>query len=357
MARKKSTEITIKQLASKSGVSMSTISRFYNGTSSISNDTRSKILYAARELGYKKVEPKTANRRGDIVEVKPTYTLVTAYQHIHNVSNNQASYTIFDGIKRECAASNVDLISHVSYGDKVCVNSLDNFLKENESDAIIVVWDDSAELIDYLATQVKPCVIINGEDNTMRVDTVSPNNFYAARQGAKYLLDNGHKNILMLSFNGRETIRQRNSGFRSAYKDKFERINYNNEIYADEATEDSAIKHLSLWIENNEKEFGDITAIFCTSDILAMGVMKRLNELKIRVPNDISIIGMDDVLPVDMLSTPLTTVKVPFKTLPKVAMKLIGESMFAKNNYSQRIEIGAEVVVRESVKNLYKDIL
>lgn len=340
--------MTLKQIAEQAGVSISTVSRVLSGSSSISEAVSKKVLMIARETGYLDKQKGSRGVRREFGSRK--VLLVTPKKFLSQSEANYASFTLIDTLRQACRNEELELSSFLSEDDTVSPELLREYLLEHPVDGILMVWDDNPELIRMVAGSGLPAVLINGEDRSMRVDTVAPNNRYAAYAAVNYLIEQGHRDIVLMTYPGRMTIDLREAGFKDSLIDSKLKVKKDNIIYANGFRMEDGEEAISRWLdEGNNKA----TAIFCVTDSLAIGALKTLKERGFTVPDDMSVMGMDDLLPVDMLNPPLTTVRMPFRELPLQAIKMLREQMNADEprTYHLHTELSCEIVARGTVRS------
>ena len=104
------------------------------------------------------------------------------------------------------------------------------------------------------------------------------------------------------------------------------------------------------WLDKHPDRLG-ISAIFCSADNQAIGVLNALQLRGISVPNQISLIGIDDILPLDMLPLPLTTLRLPFQEMAQASLQLLAQQLTPEMSLgvAQRIELAGRLVIRETV--------
>ncbi|WP_019613926.1 LacI family DNA-binding transcriptional regulator [Psychromonas ossibalaenae] len=342
--------MTLKNIAAEAGVSISTVSRVLNGTASISAPVKQKILEIAQKTGYlDKIKPNIKNEYNTLLKKK--ILLITPEKFMVNSSANLVSFTLIESIRKACADKEILLTSFLSKEDKVSVKELNLFLETHPVDGLLVVWDDNPELIQLITETNIPSVLINGEDRSMKIDSVGLNNRYGAMAVVDHLIDNGHDKIAILSYPGRQTIYLREAGYRDSLFSSSISESAEHRIYAHDFSHDAAEHAVKRWLDEAPR---DISALFCVTDNLAIGAMQALEKHGLSVPGDISIVGMDDLLPVDMLVTPLTTVRLPFKHLVDEALRLLDEQVIKKSqrNYHLHVELSCELICRNSVRNI-----
>lgn len=341
--------MTLKKISEIANVSISTVSRALANNPSISPLVRDKIINIAEEIGYLK----KLNNKNFLPATLRSILLVTPKQMIIEGDENLVSFPLINQLRHDCEEQNIQIFSVISGDKKININDIKKALKENNVDAIIVIQDDSIRLVEYLKKISIPAVLINGEDISMSVDTVTISNRFAAMTATQYLLDSGHQRILHLTWDGRITITRRKDGYKDALRANNIPIDNELIVCSKGNTSNDAKDTMLKWLKNFP-DLKHITAIFCASDQFAIGVIEALKENGLSIPQDISVLGFDDMLPLGIYNPPLSTIHAPFLSLPKEALNILKERIYNPNRPIVRIEVGCYLKKRSSVAVLQK---
>jgi DNA-binding LacI/PurR family transcriptional regulator len=189
-------------------------------------------------------------------------------------------------------------------------------------------------------------VLIDREINGMTTLIVKVNNFAGAYSAVKYLLTMGHRKIMYLAgIEGTRTNQEREKGYLSALKEA--RINWKKELAADFRLDTAYQKIMHHWLQlNNSDELP--TAIFAANDLMAIGALKAFAQLKVRVPEDISIIGFDNIPFSDCTHPPLTTIAQPTYQMGQKAVETLLK-LIDKKKIKKSVEFETELIERDSV--------
>lgn len=335
--------MSLKEIAKLSGVSVSTASRALSGKAKISDEVRQKVIAAARETGYIDTRIRAARKQNltSVAVVAPSELLAPS-------DTNFVSWTIFEGLRESCAARDVQIVPILSGGAKSVAPDISERLAEVKADATIIFFDDDPKSVQAASALSSPVVLVAGQDPSMRVSSVGIGNRYGARLGVDHLARQGHRQIGLLSWRGRYTIRQREDGFREALED------------LDHPREAHRIFHLPGFspavarpaIEDliTSGAFADLTALFCLADNIALELISALKFHGLRVPQDISVLGFDDVIAGEVLDPPLTTIHVPLRQIGAQALaELEHQQMESETDrLVRRIELACTLVERRS---------
>jgi len=341
-------KVGIKDIAEAADVAVSTVSHVLNGTAPISAEVRERVLDAANALGY------LARRRekAAIAVLRSVLLAVPGDTLPHN-EHNLYSWTLLSALMRECERRAIRVVPMEIDKPRVSGARVVEEARAAEVDGILLLNEDRPDLLEEIAGSRIPAVLMNGEDHEMQIDSVTPGNRFAARHATNWLIGQGHRTIMHLTWEGRSTIRRRRDGFLDAF-----RVNG--------LPLDTALVHLAAgylpelgtaaidrWLDAHGG-LGGVTAIFCAADNLALGAMTALDRAGIGMPRDVSIVGFDGVALGEFTSPALTTVSVPLEHMGPAALHLLEQRIVnaALNPPAHRLELGCRLTIRASVRML-----
>ncbi|THV37011.1 LacI family DNA-binding transcriptional regulator [Glycomyces buryatensis] len=347
MPKKSSTENgkrpTIRDVAALAGVSVPTVSRVLAGNYPVAPATRAKVLRAMRELDY------VVNAHARALAGATTKTVAFV---VDDVTGPFYAF-IARGVEQEASSQGRLCLLCTTHGDPERELAVVELMREQHAEAVIVVggaWDDPkyAERMRYFATVLdksgsrlvlcgRPSL---GEDVPATV--VHYDNEGGSYAMTAYLLSAGHRKICYMGFGvGLSTTDERMAGFRRAHADYDVEVDESLLIHGhfSKASGREMTRHLLA-------ERSDVTAIFAATDMVAAGTLKALREAGVRVPEDMSVVGFDDIPLASDLTPALTTVHVPHEQLGKEAVRLgLGRS----ETGDDQVVLGTHIVVRDSV--------
>lgn len=327
---------TIKEVSQQARVSPSTVSRVLNGTTPVSPEVRQRVLAAVRDLDYTPnafARGLATNRSGGIgVTVND---IGSAYYAV-----------LLAGIEAAVEAAGMHLI--VVSGKARADRERDaiQFMRQRRSDALIVQTEalGDAELLELVRTSDVPIVVFGRPIPELEGRCVHLDNEAGGRLATEHLLAHGHRTVAHVA--GPQAFpdaRQRLLGYRIA----LERAG----LPFDER----------LVVEGDFREEGgqaatrrllerapDVEAIFVANDQMAAGAIRAVRDLGRDVPNDVSIVGFDDVLLARYLSPTLTTVRQPLYEMGRTAARIAVSLLHGKVE-EVRTRFDPELVVRQSV--------
>ncbi|WP_130859603.1 LacI family DNA-binding transcriptional regulator [Gracilibacillus phocaeensis] len=319
--------VTIKDVAKKANVSYSTVSRILNNLPGYSEETKLKVEKVIEELGY---QP-NAIARGLIKQKTKTLGVL-----VPGVSDLFVS-EILDGIEEQARI--------MGYNVMICKtkNRTKDYLQtlyENRVDGIIMVSVMlNEETYKEIVSKEIPVVNVAAKSNYSEIPFINIDEFKASYEAVTYLIDKGHQNIGMVSGTKGDN---REKGYKLAMKNANLEIFENMIVYGDYHFESgiSSMKKLLMY-------FPEMTAVFCVSDEMAAGVLSYLYQQKIRVPENISIIGFDNTSTAKKAIPPLTTVAQPLYAMGQSAVQLLVTPELINNKTFPHL-----IVERETVRKL-----
>ncbi len=334
--------ITIKDVATHVGFSVGTVSMALNNSEKIKPSTRAIIQQAAEELGFRKnpfgrsLSTQSSGLVGCIV---PDLTNNFYGEMIYHLQEefNKAGYGIVVGCSNEKSVTENDLIQR--------------FIDKGVDGIITVPVSDPNVKLENIKDLVKkgyPIVFISSYYSEIPRYTVMCDLAEGMYQLTKLLIDQGHKNIVIVTGRkGHTPTDERLAGFNRALKEKG--ITLDPSCYIESSKQTflgaySAINDVYL-----EKRPDLVVAI---NDIMAMGIISSLKTQNLRIPEDVSVTGFDDIAISAFQETPLTTVSQSIKEMCREATKLMLERMKGNAEDVGVIKVTPHVVERRSTKNL-----
>ncbi|SMX26428.1 HTH-type transcriptional repressor CytR [Pelagimonas phthalicica] len=334
----------IQDIALLAEVAPSTVSHVLNGTAPISPEVSQRILSAARELGYL-----AKRRRKAAVALLPTVLLSASEANFPKSDRNYVSWTMLNAFRQECRARSIRLIPHIDKGDKIIPESLVAAIEKHRPQGVAIMQDDGTDLIDAVHGLDPSIVILSGQDPSMRVDTVSPGNRFAAQMATDYLFQLGHRRVAHVTYGTRLIGQHRKYGFLDAYRASGYHMPPGAIIDVETFRPEIVTQKMLNWLAVQRRPL-PFTAFFCSADNVAIGVMDALAKSGVKVPGDVSVLGFDNVEIGKRQNPPLSTVHVPMEEIGQVALNLLEEARtLPKNERSaRRVELGCKIIVRGS---------
>jgi LacI family transcriptional regulator len=332
---------TINDVARHTGVSKATVSAVLNNSGVVKSDTRNRVLAAIELLNYRPTQhsARSAGRHHKSIALlikehdNPYYDDITAGVRAHA---EQHGYVLFV------------VSSEGAYGAEHRAVEL---LRDKDVDGLIAapVLDEHADLSHFFDLKRRnfPFVLLE-EIRGVPASLVDVENIGASQLAVEYLFSLGHRRVAHFAGPAYSAHSQdRVDGVRRAYSST-------NLVFADEDLIETGA-HMAegyrcareLFSTRPERDWP--TAVTCYNDLVAMGVCRALADLGIRCPEDVSVIGYDDISFCESFSVPLTSVRVPKFEMGQIAAQLLVRHIESKEALPpQKVYLDAKLVVRSS---------
>ncbi|WP_043934718.1 LacI family DNA-binding transcriptional regulator [Bacillus sp. EB01] len=331
---------TIKDVAKKANVSIATVSRILNGQPGYSAKTKQKVLQVIEDLGY---QPNAVAR--GLINNK-THTIGVLFPSL----GGSLVTDLLRGIEKAASDQGSSVIVCHTESDAEKTMKYLRLLGEKRVDGIIftseVLLKEYYQVIEKMNV---PLVLLSTKSDSLPVPYVKVDDFQAAYSATEYLIQKGHRNIGMISGNSEDIIagKPRIEGFIQAMKDNHIPFDENHIVNTGGFGFDRGITGMRDMLN----QVPDVTAIFAASDEIAIGAISIANILGKKVPEDISIIGYDDINLASMSVPPLTTIHQPFIKMGELAGKMLLDMMETDQVPDSKI-IEHTIIERNSVKEL-----
>lgn len=325
-----------REIAAAAGVSISTVSRVLNDVASvtISREVKERVLNVAAKLGY------------PLARDKPASLTLFLKSMAEDAAHDPFTADIMAGVEIECAKQGI-LLNHIAVdthpeGISVAIRNL----REHPEDGFLFLGIEYPELIEQAVALRSRVVLLNASLEKLVLDEILPDNPGGGAQAIQYLTQQGHRSILYITFLERITIQRRLAGYRAALAEAG--IAYDPELVLNLASTDLAHVYQRMQ-EYLASPHPDFSAIFAFNDTTALGIMRALQEVGLRVPQDVSLLGFDDIDLAAFLQPPLTTIRVERKEIGKLGVRRLLDRMTEPGLVPARIELQCRVIERQSV--------
>lgn len=326
---------TIKDIANLAKVSSATVSRVLNNdaTLNITEETRNNILVAAKQLNYVK----------KIKNSKFTIGILQWYS-IEQEMNDPFYLSIRLGVEKFCSKDDLNIV-------RIFKSDADYLEKVKNIDGLICIGKFSKEEMYNLNIHSNRTIFLDMETSEINYNTISLDFKHAMMNVIDYLVSLNHKKIGYIG--GAEYLESGEPypDYRLHYFKKYcdkNHINYEKYIKIGEFTRESGYKLMNEMIKQNNLP----TAIFAASDPIAIGIIKALNEHNLRIPEDISIIGFDDIDDASYTNPPLTTVHTPAYYMGQYGAMMLYSILGEFDTCPLKVALPCYLIIRESCKKL-----
>lgn len=340
-------KVRVRDIARQAGVSPATVSNALNGRGGVGEETLQKILELARDMGYVREKPQTAGRK--------CVRLVVYKRHGQVVMDTQFFAELIEGVERECHLNGLELVVTQIHMEKDPdhLERIEAALREPYQGILLLATELHSEDVRRFEQAQVPLLVLDNLLRHLSLNTIVMDNFEAGYLGTERLIRAGHSRIGLITGSDPFDINnfdQRREGYEAAMRD------------AGLSPEPDAVWGVTPTLENayrdmrlllSERKGRLPTAFFAANDIMAVGCMRAMQEAGLRIPEDVSIVGMDDLSVCQIVNPPLTTVGVSRTEIGVAAVRRLVEMMEDGAITSiLKIQVGAQLVERKSVKDL-----
>lgn len=336
-------KVKSKDIAKKLGLSPATVSLVLNNKPGISPETRDRVFSLLQEYGYE--QPKAPQLTP---ASNKTLQFVIYQKHGLVVSDTPFFSTLTEAINREARASGYSLtITYINEQKDDIEAILSDMVQNSPSGLLILATEMFAEDIGPFQRLGIPLLLLDSQFDHVDIDTVCINNADGVYKAMDYFYHLGYSNIGYL----RSSIRiynfdQRFTRFRAYAADRKVRIEESN-IFPLESTTEGAYQDMKRLLKER-RDTPD--ALFADNDIIASGAIRALKEFGLSIPEDVSIIGFDDMPFCEMLEPSLTTIRVFKQEMGTTAVRRLIDVIENPQSKPQKIYISTELVPRRSTR-------
>lgn len=329
--KKTSKTISITDVASRAGVSISTVSRVINKSPTVKEQHRIKVLEAVKELNFQPsvFAQRLATGRSNVIAL-----VIPRYEGIFY---SFYALELIRGIGTLASALKLDLLLHLADNRSV-------FNARSVGGVIFADIIGNRPQLDDAISQGIPAIVINNYVEDMDISCIAVDNRGGAENAVNYLISLGHKKIAHISGDVvSQAAKHRSEGYRKALeKNHFPiREDY---IFMTDYSRGQARQAAEQMLRLQDPP----TAVFVASDSMALEVMAVAHEQGVKVPEQLSIIGFDDNPSGLYGPVSLTTVKQPLVKMAQDSVKELDILMKSKKKIAKRLFLPTELVLRES---------
>lgn len=340
--------VTLKDIAKKAGVSISTVSRIINNDQNkpASKETAEKVWALVREMGYvpnyyaKKLKSNTKHRPN--LGKKIGCILASPKDTFKDHFFSQ----ILMGIQGEAALNGYNVGYTFSYFEDR--SALFQHITSSEVDGFLLLGRINEDLFNFIRSNIENLVYVGLNRIGRDLDEVICDAYEATSCAVEYLISLGHTKIGYIGeIPELEDNKVINEHRYKAFKDTLTKHNI--------PLEESYIKNITLSSKEGYDAMTEIikagilpSAIFCGNDITAIGVMKAIHKSGLKIPKDISVIGLDNIEVSEYFRPSLTTIHVPKEELGKFAVKLLIDRINGGHEINTLIKLPFKLIERES---------
>lgn len=330
--------LTIKDVARLANVSQATVSKALNDRPDVSPATKESILKIVEQYNF------IPNASGKALKNRFTSNIGVIFHRGDNPLRNPFFSRVLEGVEAEVAFNNYNLVLYLMPEHEK--PELPKMVRERQVDGVVLVGTMSPEFVHSLRKANVPLILIDPRTLMPDCPQVLIDNENGAFLAAQHLIDHGHRRIGFIA--GELSIlsfRQRLEGYQKALK-------YYNIPVREELIKTGGFEAGYEWTKALLELPERPTAIFSAYDINAIHGYRAIQEAGFKIPEDISLVGFDDIDLARMSTPPLTTVRVYKEELGSVAVRNLRQIIHGENEGHSTTIVPVKLIQRSSVKNI-----
>lgn len=324
-----------RDIARHAGVSISTVSRVLSNAGGISESVQQRVLAAAAELGYERTDEDKPDQVRNVM-------LLTSLSLTPSLDPFHAD--VLSGVELACSEQEIQL-SYASFSNGGTAEKILSRLQQNPVDGVLLLSLDDPALLEQIRALNIPLVMINVDAADSLEDTFLPDNYQGACLAMRHLIANGHRRILHITQSKRRTIQRRTEAYKDVLREAG--IPYDPQLIVE--VEINAEQTYSVMRQRLAERGVDYTAVFCANDLSAMGFMRAAQEFGLSIPQDVSVMGFDDIASVAFLTPPLTTIRIESRQLATLALRRLIDRVADPSLIPIRVFLSCSLIERQSV--------
>lgn len=328
-------DITIFDVAEKAGVSHSTVSRVLNNKNNVSAETRERVLRAMEQLGY------VGNIHARSLAGGSSRVIGLLVDHLITGYTDE----LIRGIDGALEAYDYNLMLYTTHREKTREAVYVTKMAQGLADGLIlIVPRNESAYLETLQQRKFPYVLIDYQGYNRYIPSIITTNKKGGYDATAHLIEAGHRRIGFITGEmAYGCALERLAGYRAALEEH--NIPFDPEL----------VSEGNFWQPQGYQCARQLlslphppTAIFASNDVMAFGAMEAARELGLRIPNDLSIIGFDDIPQAAHMHPPLSTVRQPLEEMGRSAVHLLFKYITNPQAEIERVELATRLIIRES---------
>jgi DNA-binding LacI/PurR family transcriptional regulator len=329
-------KVTIRDIAKAAGVSPATVSNAFSGNNRVSEATRLRVLELARKMGYQ--DPSRPM-------LKKSIHFVIFRKHGRVIIDSPFFSELITGIESACRKNKYELtISYVHGNDMQMISTL---LKETTRPILLLATEMSEDELRPFLKAKAPMVVLDSQFLSISFHTVHIDNIKAGFLAGEHFFARGHRDIGMITssypFNN---VRDRQVGLEIALRQHGLSLDPKN-IFSVDPTVEGAFSDMKELLKARSEPMP--SGIFAFNDLVGAGVIRAMKSHDIRVPEEVSVIGMDNLPTASMISPALTSVHVPKYSMGYQAVEQLIHLSDSSEQLVLKTAVDVRLIERDSV--------
>lgn len=334
-------KVRIRQIAQLAEVSPSTVSRVLNHPQSVRQETRAAVYQAMQTLGItpERPEPQLAKSAARKPKERSNVILLNFPNY-----NNPFFSEIFKGVQDSATVRGYNVIIYAGVPNRHTLRDFLSLIETTQAQGVISMCHLDAETLLALSSEV-PLVQCSEYSESMPTTYVAVDDRSAAKNATEYILSTGHQKIAFINSSNRNRFaRHRYEGFQQALEEAHITIPNSWVVNLPNLEYDTAFAAITQILSGARIP----NAIFTVSDIFAMAALNVARNFNLRVPEDLIVVGFDDVYLSTMSYPTLTTVSMPCYQMGYASGEMLLEKIASPNEGEKHILFNARLVIRGS---------
>lgn len=330
---------TIKDVARHAGVSTSTVSHVLNHTRFVSDEITARVQTAVTALNY---APSALARSLKTQQTKALGMLITT-------STNPFFSEVVRGVEHRCYQLGYSLILCNTEGDAKRLRANLSSLLQKRVDGLLIMCTEMTDDLNAIFAQHPglPTVVMDWGPSADYVDRIQDNSQHGGYLATRYLIEQGHRGIgYLIGPRDKATTRQRLEGYQQAMNEAGYAID---PAWLSEGALDCAGGAAAATQLFNQTDVSQLTALLTGNDLMALGAIHELRERGLSVPEDISLVGYDDIPMARYFSPALTSISQPKGELGRLAVDTLATRLQSPEQPAKLLTLDPTLVIRDSV--------
>ncbi len=330
---KASSSITIADVARLANASKATVSRVLTGNARVKPETKERIISVINEYGF------VPNRYAQCLAGTPTRIIGVVVSELANFFFTEVVEGVDSVLSKENYAM---LMCFTNWDSEKELQTVNTLIKNNVDGVILSASSPSSPAINVLKESGVPFVVVNCIPEDESIPYVSGDNYEGGRLVAEYLNHSEYSKVLVVTGFDDQPMKLRCQGFLENFSLPCEICHYKNVPTAEEG------QKFGETIIREQKESGPIV-VFVSNDNVAIGVENSISK-EVRIPEDVSLIGYDDIAPASFCRVPLTTVSQNIFLMGHTAAELLLRLIAGTEILENHVLISPRLIIRESTR-------